>query len=190
MPFFWIWNQNCARKLMRVWSSRSSNPAVFEYMFRRNETRWQGNEMIYGNVGILTIAWSLTVFTTLKFIFVHPQLTWHSNEKRLPAQDQHFFGAYVQPWTNNKVRSYFSRYLASIIDTEPDWMGSHPWRVRPDRVLGFKRVAGVWSIPRYFDDQENFEDNLHTNVERMYEERGTYKSVKDRQAERSFGPMA
>lgn len=67
------------------------------------------------------------------------------------------------------------RFPNTFIDNEPDYMGNHPWGLRPTRCLYYARYPLVFlNRHKYFVDDPNYVNALHSNMEKHYEELGYY----------------
>lgn len=172
-------SQKYAKQLFRNWGLDTNDPLITNFFFRKSLRVNLEDPPLY-NYWLLT--WlscgCLTAVVTRYFIGGPDTMFRHTEKARNPL-DRWKLHLYSLPYFNHRLRNYAVTWGNTWIDNEPDYQLHHPWGLRPQRSVQHRRFWLAFSNPhRYCVDNPMYENCMHKNVEKRYEDLGYYPDRK------------
>ncbi|EPR57524.1 NADH-ubiquinone reductase complex 1 MLRQ subunit [Toxoplasma gondii TgCatPRC2] len=163
------------RAIFGNWCTRGTDHIVVDMYAKKFYKAYFADPVQYNYLFVSFFAVGCAATMCLRHLMLNPDICVRRGDARRHFIDRWQHHLYSLPYYNHYLRNFALRFQNSIVDNEPDYLGSHPWGVRPKRGLNYGRLPFTFMNPyRYFVDDPQYVNTLHDSMEKHYEALGYY----------------
>lgn len=163
------------RRVFSNFATRGTDHQVMDFLCKKFYRAYFCDAVQYNYLFVSFFAVGMAVTMCVRHLMMNPDVCVRHGDARREIIDRWRLHLYSVPYYNHFLRNWSLHFLNSFIDNEPDYLGHHPWGLRPKRSLAYCRYPFTFMNPfRYFVDDPTYKETLHASVEKRYEKMGYY----------------
>ncbi|SIO73886.1 conserved Plasmodium protein, unknown function [Babesia microti strain RI] len=162
------------RVVFKNWTIAGSDKRLQDFLFQKSYKKWYNDPTAYPYWFLSFVCIGITLGMGYRTAVCHPDVSFrHENQVKYHI-DRKIHNMYAIPFYNTTIKNFALLFTGSFVDNEHDYASAHPWNCRPERGKYYARFPFIFSAPKYFVDEPDYENTLHSHVENRYKELGYY----------------